>query len=117
MARVVKEAGAPVYGVVKNVASAKNDGDLILAASGLVALLTKDATSSEDNVPAILGGTVVRGTALSTDTGDIGAKIYWDDTNSRFTTTATSNTYCGRLAKAKANGDATADIYLNFGLS
>lgn len=111
--RVIREAGAPIYGTVKNVAAVKVAGDIILAATGLVALLTKDAASGEDGVPAILGGVVIRYAALSTDTGATLDKIYWDNTNSRFTVTATANTYAGRLAKAKASGETTMDIYLN----
>jgi len=111
--KVIAEFGAPWYGKVKNVAAVKLAGDIILAATGIVALLTKDAASAEDNVPAILGGVVLRYATLSTDTGGIGDKMYWDNTNSRFTTTSTSNTYAGRLAKAKASGETTADIYLN----
>lgn len=52
-------------------------------------------------------------TALSTDTGSVGAKMYWDDTNKRLTTTATSNTLVGALTKAKASGDTTARVVLD----
>lgn len=49
---------------------------------------------------------------LSTDTGSVGAVVYWDDGNSRLTTTSTSNTKCGYLTKAKTSGQATAEIML-----
>lgn len=52
-------------------------------------------------------------TALSTDTATVGAKAYWDDTNKRITTTATSNSLVGVFLAAKANGDTTARVRLN----
>ena len=112
---IVKDAGAPIYGLVKNVAAAKLSGDPILAATGMIAILTKDAASGEDGVPAILGGVVARLACLSTDTPATGDKLYWDNTNSRLTTTSTSNTYAGRAAATKASGATTADIYLMYG--
>src|SRR5438067_8695103 len=50
--------------------------------------------------------------AASADTGTQGAKIYWDNTNSRLTTTATNNTLVGALTLAKAAGDTTARVLL-----
>jgi predicted RecA/RadA family phage recombinase len=52
-------------------------------------------------------------TALNTDTGTVGTKMYWDNTNKRVTTTATSNTLIGVLTATKNNGDATARVYLD----
>lgn len=52
-------------------------------------------------------------TALSTDTGAVGTKVYWDNTNRRVTVTAGSNMFIGALAGAKANGEATARVRLN----
>lgn len=52
-------------------------------------------------------------TALNTDTGSVGTKVYWDNTNKRITTTVGSNTLVGVLVKAKANGDTTARVRLN----
>lgn len=52
-------------------------------------------------------------TALSTDTGSRGTKMYWDNTNKRLTTTSTSNTLIGCLVADKANGDTTARVLLN----
>jgi hypothetical protein len=40
------------------------------------------------------------------------AKVYWDATNSVFTTTATSNTLAGYAVAAAASGDATVDVKL-----
>jgi len=51
--------------------------------------------------------------ALNTDTGAVGVKVYWDNTNKRITTTVGSNTLVGVLAGAKANGDTTARVLLD----
>lgn len=52
-------------------------------------------------------------TALSTDTGTVGTKVYWDNTNKRITTTAAGNSLVGALTVAKANGETTATVRLN----
>lgn len=54
-------------------------------------------------------------TALSTDTasGTTLVHAYWDDTNKRVTTTATSNTLIGVIVGVKNSGDATARVRLN----
>lgn len=41
-----------------------------------------------------------------------GAKIYWDNTNKRCTTTATSNTLIGVATQAQANGDTVGRLKL-----
>lgn len=56
-------------------------------------------------------------TALNTDTGSVGTKVYWDNTNKRVTTTSAGNTLIGALTKAKANGETTARVRLNGAVS
>lgn len=51
---------------------------------------------------------------LSTDVVAQGALLYWDNTNSRLTTTASGNTLAGRAAIAAGSGVATVDIDLNY---
>lgn len=51
--------------------------------------------------------------AVTADTGSVGAKIYWDNTAKKVTTTATSNTLIGCLASAKVNTDTTASVYVD----
>jgi predicted RecA/RadA family phage recombinase len=46
-----------------------------------------------------------------------GAKVYWDATNSRVTTTATSNTMIGHAARAALSADALAYVRLQPGAS
>lgn len=52
-------------------------------------------------------------TALTADTAAVGAKLYWDNTNKRLTTTAAGNSYVGVATKAKTGTDTTARIRLN----
>jgi len=56
---------------------------------------------------------VVEVTALSTDTGTPGVNMYWDDTNKRLTTTASTHKLAGVLTKDKLNGETVARIRLN----
>ncbi|MBR9840213.1 MAG: DUF2190 family protein [Rhodobacteraceae bacterium] len=42
-----------------------------------------------------------------------GAKLYWDDTNKVFTTTATSNVLCGAAVEVAANPSATGIVLLD----
>ena len=51
-------------------------------------------------------------TALSTDTATQGAKLYWDNTNRRLTTTSSGNTLVGVALAAKGAGAVTARIRL-----
>ena len=51
-------------------------------------------------------------TALGTDTATPGAKLYWDNTNRRLTTTATNNTLVGVAVATKAAGATTARVRL-----
>ena len=50
---------------------------------------------------------------LSTDVVAQGAALYWDNTNSRLTTTASGNTLAGYAFKAAGNGVTTVDISIN----
>ena len=52
-------------------------------------------------------------TAVTADTGNQGAKIYWDNTARKLTTTAASNTLVGALTIAKGSSDATARVLLD----
>jgi predicted RecA/RadA family phage recombinase len=51
--------------------------------------------------------------AVMVDTGSQGAKIYWDNTARKMTTTATNNTLVGALTTAKGSSDATARVLLD----
>ena len=49
----------------------------------------------------------------SADTPTQFAKAYWDNTNSRVTTTSSGNTEVGVFTEARANGTTTAPVRLN----
>ena len=42
-----------------------------------------------------------------------GDKVYWDDTNKNFTTTASGNTLIGYIAAAAASADTTGLVNIN----
>jgi len=42
----------------------------------------------------------------------VGADLYWDNTNKRFTTTATGNTKCGKALQPAAAADTVSPIFL-----
>lgn len=50
---------------------------------------------------------------LSTDVVAQGAALYWDNSNSRLTTTASGNTLAGYATAAAGNGATTVNIKIN----
>lgn len=52
-------------------------------------------------------------TAVTADVASQGAKVYWDDTGRKITTTATNNTVVGAVTADKANGESTARVLLD----
>ena len=50
---------------------------------------------------------------LSTDVVAVGAALYWDNANSRLTTTASGNTLAGYATKAAGSGVTTVEININ----
>lgn len=55
--------------------------------------------------------------ALSTDTWSPGAQLYWDDSNNRLTTTASTHKTAGVATGTKTSGQTTADCDINKGAS
>lgn len=89
---------------------AVSSGDALLV--GAIFGIASFTAANGANVEVVTEG-VVDITALSTDTGTQGTKMYWDNTNKRLTTTASGNTLVGALLAAKASGDTTARVYLD----
>lgn len=79
----------------------------------LVGIATGDVASGEEG-EAKLSGVFSHAKAAS-QAWTVGAKVYWDDTNKVFTTTATSNTLAGVAYEAVAGGasDTTGKVRLN----
>jgi len=56
---------------------------------------------------------LIKGVAKATgEAWAINAALYWDNSNSRFTTTSSGNTLAGTAASVQASGDTTGDINL-----
>lgn len=91
---------------------ALTSGDGCLVGAALFGVATGTYANAATNAELKTEG-VFDLTALSTDTGAAGTKVYWDNTNKRITTTSTSNTLVGCLTAAKANGDTTARVYVD----
>lgn len=69
-------------------------------------------------LPSRIGALIVRGlvdlpksTSASTAIA-VGAKVYWDATNSLVTGTASTNVEIGKCTKAAADGDALVRVYI-----
>ena len=90
-------------------ALASGDGALV----GSIFGLATNAASSAASVELFVGQCVAEVTALSTDTGAAGIKMYWDNTNKRATVTSTSNSLIGVLMLAKVTATTVATIRLN----
>lgn len=71
-----------------------------------------NAIAAGDTGPVRVKG-VVELAKLGTDTPAQGALLYWDNTNSRLTTTASGNTLAGYAARAAGNGTTTVWLHLN----
>ncbi len=89
-------------------ALASGDGALVGSLFGVAT----NAAANGANVELLIEG-VVKLTTLSTDTGTVGTKMYWDNTNKRATITATSNSLIGVLVAAKGAGETVSTIRLN----
>lgn len=97
-----------VITVTAPAALASGDGVLVGSLFGVAT----NAAANGASVEVITEG-VVTITALGTDTGTVGTKMYWDNTNKRLTSTASGNSLVGVLTVAKLNGDTTATVRLN----
>lgn len=89
-------------------ALASGDGCLIGALFGVAAAAAANGAPVE-----IVTEGVFDITALSTDTGSVGAKMYWDNAAKRLTTTVGSNVLVGVLVAAKSGTDTTARVRLD----
>jgi predicted RecA/RadA family phage recombinase len=92
---------------------ALTSGQGALVGAGLFGVAAADAANGAEVVIKVTG--VFDITALGTDTAAAGAKLYWDNTNKRLTTTASTNVAVGFAVAAKANGDTTARVLLALG--
>lgn len=85
--------------------------DEVALINGRVCVAFADIAASEQG-EVIYEADDVEMDVLSTDTFTEGDVVYWDNTNSRLTSTSTSNTKCGMALASKASGVATMRIQL-----
>jgi len=78
---------------------------------GLVVVAEATAAATE-KFPARTAGVYTLAKATG-QTWAEGAKLYWDDTAKKFTTTSTSNTFAGHAVAAAATGDTTGQVRLH----
>lgn len=97
-----------VITVTAPAALASGDGVLVGSLFGVAT----NAAASGAPVEILMEG-VVQVTTLSTDTGSVGAKMYWDNTNKRLTTTVGSNSLVGVLVVAKLAAETVSTVRLN----
>ncbi len=93
-------------------AVASGDGLLVSSIFGVAA---GTATLGEPVETALVG--VFDITKVGSQAWTVGAKVYWDDTNKRTTSVATSNTLIGVATEAVAGGagDTVGRVRLNAG--
>ena len=89
------------------------------ATTELAGVATETVASGAVVATQIFG--VIEITAVSAETGAIGAKVYLDSTAtpafSRVTTVLTANRLAGVLAATKSSGELTARVHLNVRLT
>lgn len=85
------------------------------ATTGLHGACVTDIANGATGAVRVKG--VVEVPCLSTDTPAHGAKLYWDTTNVRLTTTAGALLLAGVCARTKISGETTALLDLNVRLT
>jgi len=87
-------------------------GDVLVVGDTIAVAMTA-AAASGDIYTARLSGRVNEVTAFADDAIAVGAIVYWDATNTRLTTTASTHKRAGRALTAKAGSTAgTVDLWL-----
>lgn len=102
-------------------ALASGKGRLVGARLGVILSLTRDGetvfanqASAQGDIAAVkFTGVFELPKVTSQAWATIGAKVYWDDTNKRLTTSSSGNTQCGYVWEAAAADDTTGKIVLH----
>lgn len=99
---------------IEHTAAADVAAGQILPLSACCAIADVDIANGKVGIAHLDGAwTVTAETGTAWSAGDL---IYWDDTNSKATKSATNNTAMGRAYKAKASATATGVVLLGFGI-
>lgn len=97
--------------VIDYVASSPvTSGQVLLIGTRIGVALTAIASGATGAVQVLGIFTIAK---LSTDVVAAGALLYWDNTNSRLTTTASGNTLAGYATAAAGSGVTTVEISIN----
>lgn len=80
---------------------------------GAIFAVAQSAAASGEEVEGVRNGLFGDMPAVSGETASPGAKVYWDNTNKRFTTTASGNVLVGAFAATKASGDTVCTVLLD----
>jgi predicted RecA/RadA family phage recombinase len=108
------ELTAPGGGVTSGVGV--QIGELLVIAT--VTLSAADVTAGRDRFNGLVEGVITHAKAPSQAWAE-GARVYWDEANKRFTTSAAGNLFAGYATAAVAGGasDTTGTILLARGLA
>lgn len=77
----------------------------------LVGVAQEDVVAGDEVVMVRRG--VFEHAKTSAQAWTAGARVYWDDTNKVFTTTASGNTLCGAAVEVAANPSTTGTVLLD----
>lgn len=91
-------------------AAAVSSNDVLKFQDMIVVALHDAANGAE--VECATGGVFSGLAKTTTEAWTKGQKLYWDNTNSKFTTTATANTLAGVAAEDALAADTTGDVYI-----
>lgn len=98
-----------------NSGSAISSGGVVALAtgsSGYIGIAKADIAATTGTGVLMVSG-VHQLTKKSGDVFTVGAIVYWDSSNSRLTTSSTSNTRAGRVWAAAASAATTARVKIN----
>lgn len=85
--------------------------DTVYLTNGIPMLAINSKGAGEKNVYVFIG--VIEYAKLAAQEWTGGVKVYWDDVNKRFTTSASGNTLAGIAYEYAANPSSTGLVYLN----
>lgn len=106
MAQVTVSRGTSIAGVNYTSGSAVTSGDVIV--SGDVCLIATDDIAANRLGSVSMGGLVVRATVSGAYS--FGAKVWWDDTNNKVTTSSSGNKIFGFMAEASAANNDVKEV-------
>lgn len=80
---------------------------------GSFVFLALNESAANENNAYVIEGLVAEAPKTTGEAWAVGAKLYWDASESKFTTTATDNTLCGRVAAPAISAATTGSVDFN----